>query len=118
MKARVGTKNYDTNKSELIDTLPDGIQVYRKKGRSTMFYIYNPQGRTAKEKFFDLPPEQAIQYVSENKQSRMASKNSNTIRLTPYEHERVKTLALKQGMPMNRFVMMLVDKYEADLSED
>ena len=44
MKGRVGTKNYDTDKSELIGTEPDGIQVYRKKGRSTLMYLYNPQG--------------------------------------------------------------------------
>ena len=59
-----------------------------------------------------------MQYIGENTKSKMSSNLGCTIRLTPYEHERVKTLALKNNMPMNRFVMMLVDKYEADLSED
>jgi len=117
MKGRVGTKNYDTDKAELIDTLPDGIQVYRKKGRSTLFYLYNPQGKTAKEKFFELPPEDAIRYLPENTKSKKIE-FSNTIRFRPYDLERIRRLSLSHGMQMNNFVMMLVDKYEADLSED
>ena len=111
-------KTYDTRRAELIETRPDGIQVYRRKGRGTGFFLYNPEGTTPREQFFELPNEEAMKYIPENTQSRMATTNSNTIRFTPHEHERIKTLAFKQGMPMNRFVMMLVDKYEADLSED
>ena len=116
MKGRVGTKNYDTDKAELIDTLPDGIQVYRKKGRSTEFYLYNSQGRTAKEKFFDLPHEQAIKYLPENNKSK--KKYGREISLSEYDAERIRQLAYKNGMQVTRFILMLVDKYESDLSED
>lgn len=111
-------KTYDTRRAELIETRPNGVQVYRRKGRGTGFFLYNPSGMTPREMFSELSTEDAMEYISENKQSRMATTNSNTIRFTPYEHERIKTLSFKHNMPMNRFVMMLVDKYESDLSED
>ena len=112
MKGRIGTKHYDTDKATLIETLPDGIQVYRKKGRSTEFFLYNPQGSVAREKFFDLPAEQAIKYLPKNTASKRATNKSYKIQLTPYEHERISRLALANGMPMNRFILSLVDEYE------
>lgn len=114
MKGRVGTKNYDTEKSELIETRDDGIQVYRKKGRSAGhdYFFYNPQGKTAKEKFFDLSPEEVINYIPENTKSKKPDRKASRMRFSPYDLERIRTLALLEGMPMNRFVMMLVDEYE------
>jgi len=117
MIGRVGTKSYDTDKATLIDTLPDGIQVYRKKGRSTEFYLYNPNGSTAKERFFDLPPEDALKYIPENTKSKNAPRGSSQIQFRPYDLERIRNLALKNGMAMNNFVMMLVDEYERKQDE-
>ena len=111
-------KTYDTRRAELIETRPDGIQVYRRKGRGTGFFLYNPTGATPREQFFELPNEEAMKYIPENTKSKSAPHGSSQIQFVPYDLERIRTLAFKQGMPMNRFVMMLVDKYEADLSED
>ena len=112
MKGRIGTKHYDTDKATLIETLPDGIQVYRKKGRSTEFFLYNPQGSVAREKFFDLPEEQALKLLPENIKSKRATNKSNQIQFTPYDLERIRRHALANGMPMNRFILSLVDEYE------
>ena len=112
MRKRIGTKMYDTDTAVLVDTLDDGVQVYRKTGRSQEMFVYNPNGKTGKEMFFDLPTDQAIKYIPENTKSKRATVNSNTIRFKPYDIERIRQLAFYNGMPMNNFVMMLVDEYE------
>ena len=112
MKGRVGSKHYDTDKATLIDTLLNGMQIYRKRGRSSEFFMYNPEGSTAKEKFFDLLPEQVEKYIPENTKSKVSISNSNTIRFTPYDIERIRQHAFRNGMPMSKFLLMLVDEYE------
>lgn len=112
MRKRIGTKIYDTDKAVLVETRDDGIQVYRKTGRSREFFLYNPAGKTAKEIFTDLPYESIKQYLAENTKSMSATNNSNTLRFRPYDLERIRQHAIKLGIPANRFIVMLVDEYE------
>lgn len=114
MRGRVGTKEYDTEKADLIETLPDGIQVYRKKSVAKEFFLYNPAGTVARERFFQLPHDQAMKYIPENTKSRITSRNGNTLRFSPYDLERIRQHAVRLGMPANRFVLMLVDRYEQE----
>ena len=111
MKGRIGTKHYDTDKATLIDTLDDGVQVYRKTGRSTEFYLYNPSGTTAKTRFFDLPAEQAVQYLSESDDKRVY-KSGASVRFSNYELSRIQRYATMNGLSMAAFLLMLVDEYE------
>ena len=111
-KGRIGTKHYDTDKATLIDTLSDGVQVYRKKGRSTEYFLYNPAGTVAREKFFDLPEEQAKKYMPEVNCSRRATNSGQTVRFRPYDFQRIKKLSANCGMTMNNFIVMLLDEYE------
>ena len=112
MRGVVGTKHYDTEKSELIKTDADGLQIYRKRTRPTDFFRFDPNGRTAREKFRDLTPEEALELIPENTASQMASNNSNTIRFRPYDLQRIREHATKCGMTMNNFLIMLVGQYE------
>ena len=112
MKGRIGTKHYDTEKSILIETKENGMQVYQKKGRSLEYYIYNPSGNTTKEKFLDISYEEIVKYIPVNKKSKAPDRTASRIRFTPYDLERIKTLAIKNKMPMNKFIIMLVDEYE------
>ena len=113
MKGRIGTKHYDTDKATLIETLPDGIQVYRKKGRSTEFFLYNPQGTVAREKFFDLPAEQAVKYMTVTEDSeRKVYRSGVNIQFSRYDRDRIKRLANMRGMSMPQFLLSLVDEYE------
>lgn len=112
MKKRVGTKLYDTDKAVLVDTLTDGIQVYRKKN-SPLFFVYNPHGKTGTEMFFDLPSEQTEKYLSvTGDESRLVSTHSKTLKFSDYNIARIKRLANRQGMSMAQFVLMLIDRYE------
>ena len=116
MKGRIGTKHYDTDKATLIDTLPDGIQVYRKKGRSTEFFLYNPQGSVAREKFFDLPAEHAEKYMSvPDDADRKVYRSGVNIQFSKYDRDRIKRLATMRGMSMPQFLLSLVDEYERSL---
>lgn len=111
MKRRIGSKNYDTDTAELIDTLPDGIQVYRKKGRSREFYLYNPNGKIAREMFFDLPPEEAEKYMDNGTSKRVRDSTYN-IKISEYDRNRIMRLANRLGLSMPKFLLMLVDEYE------
>lgn len=108
MRTWIGKKSYDIETAELIQTLPDGIQVYRKHGRSagSPIFMYDPKGKTPREKFFDVPPEDAVMYIPEENDTR------KHIRFSSQDMERIRRLAMSVGMAMNKFIMMLVDEYE------
>lgn len=114
MKKRLGTKVYDTEKATLIETRSDGIQVFRKKGRSAEFFRYDPNAKAPHDMFRDLPADQAVRYLPENTKSKAATNSGNTLRFRPYDLERIRQHATRLGIPANRFVMMLVDEYEQE----
>ena len=112
MRRRIGTKEYDTDKAILVDTTPDGIQVYRKKN-SPQFFLYNPNGMVAKEMFSELPAEESLKYldISGDKTVRNTSK---TIRFSDYNIARIRRHATSLNMTMAQFILMLVDRYEQE----
>jgi len=110
MRKRIGTKIYDTDKAVLVDTLPDGIQVYRKKN-SPQFFLYNPSGTTGKEMFFELPADQAAKYMPVlESQSKLVTNTAKTVKFSDYNITRMKRLA--GGIPVSQFLLSLVDEYE------
>ena len=111
MKKRIGTKLYDTDKAVLVDTLPDGIQVYKKKN-SPQFFLYNPFGENKHEMFFDLPADQAVKYLPEQELSTVVYASPKTVRFSPFDQDRIQRLATAQGMSMSKFLLSLVDEYE------
>ena len=118
MRKRVGTKIYDTDTAILMDTLPDGIQVYRKKN-SPQYFVYNPNGKSGEEMFFELPPDSIDKYlVIPNTAQTKVKGSSATVRFSPYDRDRIERLASKQGMSMAQFILMLVDRYEAEHNTD
>lgn len=112
MRKRIGTKIYDTDKAVLVDTTPDGIQVYRKTGRSSEVFLYNPNGKTGKEMFFDLPEAEAEKYLPEEQTGSKVFGSSKTVRFSPDDRNRIKRLADSRSMSMAQFLLMLVDEYE------
>ena len=111
MKGRIGTKHYDTEKADLIRIDPDGTQIFRKKTRLE-FFRYNPAGETAQTRFQDLTPAESTELMPANTASRTATNSSKTVRFKPYALERIRHLALAEGLPVNQFLLMLVDRYE------
>ena len=111
MKGRIGSKSYDTEKADLIRNNPDGTQIFRKRGRSTEFFRYNPAGETSISRFKDLTPAESSELMPPNTASRTATNKGNTVRFKPYDLERIRHLALAEGLPVNQFLVMLVDQY-------
>ena len=112
MRKRIGTKLYDTDTAVLVDTLEDGIMVYRKKN-SPQFFLYNPNGKTGPEMFFELPPEQAEKYLSiPDDASKRVRGSIRKIQFSEYDYHRINLHATRQGMSMASFLLMLVDEYE------
>lgn len=115
MKARIGTKNYDTDKAVLVETREDGVQVYRKKNRSS-FFLYNPNGKNKYERFIDLDLDDAQKYMPDlNRQSKNVTTSSKTVKFSDYNIARIKRLA--GPLPMAQFILMLVDEYERNHDE-
>ena len=113
MRKRVGTKIYDTDKAVLVDTTPSGVQVYRKKN-SPLYFRYNPNA-SGHEIFTDLTPEEAEKYMTVPvSEERKVYRSGSTMQLSPYDRDRIKRLANRQGMSMAQFILMLVDKYEQE----
>lgn len=119
MKKRIGTKLYDTDKAVLVDTLEDGIQVYRKKN-SPQFFIYNPSGKTGKEMFYELPPDRAEIYFDYSKVdgSRKVKNSNRLIRFSEYDSARIKLFSDRLGISMSKFIITLVDRYESEQQTD
>jgi len=110
MRKRIGTKTYDTEKSELICTTSDGLFLYKKKN-SPQFFLFNPFGKKTSEMFFDMPPEEAEKYVPISEERNVRNSNS-IVRFSNYDQSRIRKLAIKNGMSMSQFLLMLVDEYE------
>lgn len=112
MKKRIGSKLYDTDTAILVDTLPDGIQVYRKKN-SPQFFMYNPNGKDKHEMFFELPPEQTEKYLTDvSKLSTVVKAGTTRVMFSPYDAARIKNISATLGMSMSKFLLSLVDEYE------
>lgn len=112
MKKRIGTKIYDTDKADLIKTLPDGVQIYRKSAGMREFFRYDPNAKAPRNMFRDLPSDQAVEYLPTEERDRRTTNVSPTVRFSAYDLDRIRKLATKNGMPVNRFLLMLVDEYE------
>lgn len=114
MRGRVENRTYDTETAVLIKTLPDGTEIYKKKGRAPGFFRYNPAGETDAKRFRDLTPAEAVKYLPLNTENRAATNNSNTVRFKPHDLDRIRVHAACCGLPINQFLMMLVNQYEQE----
>ena len=117
MKGQIGTKHYDTDTAELLQALPNGFYVYRKRGGSNgSCFLYNPRGQTAKECFFPLSPEDSARYLKKPDEAER-SKSGTKIEFQKYDRDRIKRLALLEGKSMTQFILMLVDRYEQEQND-
>ncbi len=116
MKGQIGTKHYNTETAELIKTLPNGFRIYRKRGRSNSeCFLYNPNGKTVKESFFPLSPADSEKYLPALDETDTGVYRSGaSVRFSNYDRDRIKRLALLEGMSMASFLLMLVDRYEKE----
>lgn len=119
MKGQIGTKHYDTDTAELLQVLPNGFYVYRKKGRSDgECFLFNPRGQTAKECFFPLSPKDSERYLKKPDETEKGNYRSGAgIQLSRYDRDRIKRLALLEGKSMTQFILMLVDRYEQEQND-
>ena len=114
MRKRIGTKIYDTDTAVLVDTLDDGVLVYRKTGRSQEVFIYNPNGKNKHEMFFDVPEDEAQKYLPEEELSDKVYGSTKMVQFSPNDIVRLKAHAYANGMSIRQFILMLVDRYEKE----
>ena len=119
----VGGKMYNVEKSIYLCDTPQGT-LYKKKGRATDFYLYNPDGKTNREKYVIVSWADAnnltktygdrdvhLQWFSTVDKSTDPSKTGNSvIRLDDYHRMKVMRNADKLGISMREYVMRLIDK--------
>ena len=112
MKKRIGTKIYDTDKADLIETTADGKQIYRKTGRSQEIFLFDPEGQNKHEMFRDLSEEEAEKYRLPEDLSTNVYRSSAKVDFSKAEIARLKSLAYGQNLSIRQFLLMLVDEYE------
>lgn len=117
MKARIGTKNYDTDKAVLVETREDGVQVYRKVGRARDVFLYNPSAKSKKEMFTDVSADESEKYLYSANTSESVYRSTCTVRFSPNDRNRINRLANSKQMSMSKFILMLVDEYERNHDE-
>ena len=109
-KGQIGSKFYNIETAELVDDLPNGFQVYRKRGRSSaQCFLYYPKGQTIKECFFPLSPTDSEKYLPTKNEGQKVK-----IEFTDRDRDRIKRHAWRENMSMAAFLLMLVDRYEAE----
>lgn len=113
-KGQIGSKHYNIETAELLETLSNGFSVYRKRGRSNAeCFLYYPKGQTVKECFFPLSPKDSEKYLpAPDETDKQVYKSGSTIQFSQYDRDRIKRHALNERMSMAQFVLMLVDEYE------
>lgn len=112
MKKRIGSKTYDTDKADLIETRQDGVQIFRKKAGMREFFLFDPNAKTTREMFRDLPADQAAEYLPKEERSRMVRGSNSLVRFSDYDMERIRSFAAENGLSISKFLLMLVDEYE------
>ena len=122
-EVRIGNLRFNNEKSELICTTPNGT-LYRKISSSRKFYLYNPRGKTNKEKYTTISWSEASNLVrtygtSEQwmKTFTVLDKSTNTkaegrvsIMLDPYHRIKVQRNADRLGLSMTEYVLRLIDR--------
>ena len=114
-KGQIGSKHYNIETADLVDTLPNGFYVYRKRGRSSAeCFLYNPKGQTARECFFPLSPKDSEKYMAPVSEDKGSYRSGANIQISKHDRDRIKRLALNERMSMTQFILMLVDRYEQE----
>lgn len=113
MRKRIGSKIYDTDAAELLETRTDGIQIYRKTGGLREVFLYNPRGQNKYEMFSDLPEDEAEKYTGPVDLSESINGTHKTVQFFPADLAKIKRLASQKQMSKRAFIMMLVDEYES-----
>ncbi len=117
MKARIGTRNYDTDKAVLVETREDGVQVYRKVGRARDVFLYNPSAKSKKEMFADVSADESEKYLDSAKTGESVCRTTYSVKFSPNDRNRINRLANRRRMSMSKFILMLVDEYERSHDE-
>ena len=114
-KGQIGSKHYNIETADLMESLPNGFQVYRKRGRSSAeCFLYNPKGQTIKESFFPLSPKDSEKYMGPISEDKGNYRSGANIQISKHDRDRIKRMAMKEHMSMTQFILMLVDRYEQD----
>ena len=118
-KGQIGSKHYNIETADLVDTLPNGFMVYRKKGRaSAEGFRYYPKGQTVKESFFPLSPKDNEKYLAVPDETDKGNYRSGAaIQISRFDRDRIKRLANLERKTMVQFILMLVDEYERTHNE-
>lgn len=121
MKKRIGTKLYDTNKSELVCEYDMG-KVYRKKNGDGEYFVHNEQTGiiialeydTAKEIIKANAPQDVFdaQFSLRGKDT---VKKMIAISMSDYDKLRLRRASAKRKMAMSEYIVWLIDQDEKRL---
>lgn len=120
---RIGSKTYNPDTSILVCETPQG-KLFKKKGSSFGFFLYNPDGETSAKKIMPLtwadannltktyaPREVHLQYFSTYGKETDAHKGGNSVvRLDEYHRIKAHRNAEAHHMRMTEYIKYLIDR--------
>ena len=120
---RVDGKWYNPDKSTLICETPKG-KLFRKKGSSIEFFLYNPDGETARQKFKSVPWADAnnlvktyatrdvhLKYFSTtDKATDMHKGGATAVYLDAYHRIKAQRNAEAHHMNVTQYIKYLIDR--------
>ena len=110
----------------MICNTPNGI-LYRKNGRSKEFYLYNPKGKTNKEKITSVgwadasnlvktygTRDQWIEYFTTYRKSTGVKVNENRVSIDDYHYIKAVRNADRLKLSVKDYICRLIDKDDSN----
>lgn len=122
MRIVVNGKEYNPEKAMMICSTPTGT-LYRKTGRSKEFFLYNPNGKTSKEKITSVSwpdannlvktygtRDQWMELFTTYGKSTGATGNTNRVSLDDYHYLKAIRNADRLNLSVKEYICRLIDK--------
>ena len=126
MRIVVNGKEYNPVASQFICETPSGI-LYRKQKRTKEFYLYNPDGKTNKEKITSVPwpdannlvktygsREQWMEMFTTWGKSTGATGNNRQVTLDDYHYLKAVRNADRLHLSVKEYICRLIDKDDSN----
>ena len=126
MRIVVNGKEYNPEASQFICETPSGI-LYRKQKRTKEFYLYNPDGKTNKEKITSVPwpdannlvktygtRQQWMELFTTFGKSTGVAINENRVSIDDYHYLKAIRNADRLHLSVKEYICRLIDKDDSN----
>ena len=107
MKKRIGSRNYDTETSELIASVFGG-DLYRKRTRDREFFLLSHADK--KQVILPLEEKEALAMLGDNVRIDKPESNETWIRADRETHDKIARIAKERGLSITKTLKEIIAK--------